>query len=108
MATEGVGEKDPTDSGEGVPQAVASGRNVISIAATQAHSPGSLDTNGSALRPSGSPANPDPPRLWRRELGEIVTLAMARPILDDSVVPTTGSASWSSALRASASERMIG
>jgi hypothetical protein len=87
---------------------VATGRNGISIAATQAYSLDYLDTYGSALRLWGSLAKPDPPRLWRRELGEIVTLAMARPILDDSVVPTTGSASWSSALRASASERMIG
>ncbi len=65
---------------------MASGRNVISIVATQAHSLDSLDTSGSALRLRRS--NPDPPistRLLRRELDEIVTIAIAWPILGEFV-----------------------
>ncbi len=67
----------------------------------------SLDANGSALRLRGSLANPDSPRLWRRELDETVTIAMARPIFGESVV-LIGNASWGSAFHAPAFEPVIG
>ncbi len=55
----------------------------------------------------GSLANPDPPRQWRRELDETVTIAMARPIFGESVV-LIGTASWGSAFHATAFEPVIG
>ena len=79
----------------------------ISIATTQASSNHSFDTNVSALRLRGRLANPDPPRLSRRALDEIVTIAMAWPMSEKSVI-LNGAASKSYVYQDPVSERVVG
>ena len=79
----------------------------ISIATTQASSNHSFDTNVSALRLRGRLANPGPPRLSRRALDEIVTIAMAWPMSEKSVI-LNGAASTSYVYQDPVSERVIG
>ncbi len=90
-ATEGVGKEDPADSGEEwALQAVASGRNEISVAVAQAHSLHSLDTSGSAQQAPSNP--PEPTAEEQEEAPSVAQLTAPRrwspcPLVGDTSSP---------------------